>query len=96
LSPLGHLALDAPAGQKPYIATYRALRGYSCAPQTRNILLSSSASDPRGVTAKVSDFGLSLKMDEAESHVSNLFHGTVTHMPPEVLLHGCQSKAADV
>eukprot|EP00983_Pelagomonas_calceolata_P025266 793672-Pelagomonas_calceolata.AAC.1 len=45
---------------------------------------------------QVSDFGLSVRMDLSETHVSSLFHGTITHMAPEVLLKGTCSKASDV
>ncbi|KAF5833121.1 hypothetical protein DUNSADRAFT_10671 [Dunaliella salina] len=44
----------------------------------------------------VSDFGLSVRMDHLETHVSSLFQGTLTHMAPEVLLKGTCSKASDV
>lgn len=64
--------------------------------QALNVLLQSNPDDPRGVTAKVADFGLSVQMDKAETHVSGLFHGTLTHMAPEILLSGSQSNAADV
>ena len=30
------------------------------------------------------DFGLSVRMDTADSHVSQMFQGTITHMAPEV------------
>lgn len=64
--------------------------------QASNVLLRSNASEARGVTAKVADFGLTFKMDQAETHVSAAFQGTLSHMAPEVLTHGRQSKAADV
>jgi serine/threonine protein kinase len=35
-------------------------------------------------------------MDHLETHVSNLFQGTMTHMAPEIMLDGRVSKAADV
>lgn len=60
------------------------------------MLLKSSATDPRSFTSKIADFGLSHKMEAEETHVSELFQGTPTHMAPEVFLHGTQSKAADV
>eukprot|EP00951_Prasinocladus_malaysianus_P042563 scaffold518017_cov42-Prasinocladus_malaysianus.AAC.1 len=46
--------------------------------------------------AKVSDFGLSIKLSSEDTHLSNVFSGTVTHMAPEVHLAGQVSKAADV
>jgi serine/threonine protein kinase len=62
-----------------------------------NILLLTSASDERGFTAKISDFGLSItKIDAQETHVSNMFQGTLSHMSPEALLTGQQSNAGDV
>ena len=61
-----------------------------------NVLLKRSASEMRGVIAKVSDFGLSVKMDLAETHISKMYQGTMTHMAPEVIQEGCQSKAGDV
>jgi len=64
--------------------------------KTRNILLASSGAEGKGVTCKVSDFGLSVRMDHLETHVSSLFHGTLTHMAPEVMLEGTCSKASDV
>ena len=60
------------------------------------IILQSNHDDPRGVTAKVADFGLSVQMDKAETHVSGLFQGTLTHMAPETLLSGTKSSAADM
>jgi hypothetical protein len=35
-------------------------------------------------------------MDHLETHVSNVFQGTMTHMAPEIMLDGRVSKAADV
>ncbi|GAX73536.1 hypothetical protein CEUSTIGMA_g987.t1 [Chlamydomonas eustigma] len=61
-----------------------------------NVLLQGAVNTPVGVVAKVSDFGLSFKMDQAETHVSSMFQGTQTHMAPEVMESGCLSKAADV
>ena len=36
-------------------------------------MLKSSGSEGRGVVAKVADFGLSVKMDHMETHLSNAF-----------------------
>jgi serine/threonine protein kinase len=79
------------------------------AAQARNVLLKSAAaagaagSDgkssqaaARGFVAKVSDFGLSMAMDPTETHISNFYQGTLTHMAPEVLMHGKLSFASDV
>ena len=67
------------------------------AAQARNVLLKSSASETRGVIAKIADFGLSWKIDSADAHAISSGHkGTPTHMAPEVLIDGLQSKASDV
>ncbi len=39
-----------------------------------------STGDGRGFTAKVADFGLSVKMDNMATHMSNVFQGTMSHM----------------
>ena len=64
--------------------------------QALNILLQGQPDEPRGMVAKVADFGLSVQMNQTETHVSGLYQGTLTHMAPEVLLNGAQSNAADV
>ncbi|GIL91710.1 hypothetical protein Vretimale_14832 [Volvox reticuliferus] len=61
-----------------------------------NVMLKSCGGEGRGIMAKVADFGLAIKMDHRKTHVSATFQGTLTHMAPEVLLHGQMSKAADV
>ncbi|EFJ50273.1 hypothetical protein VOLCADRAFT_47005, partial [Volvox carteri f. nagariensis] len=63
--------------------------------KARNIMLKSSGTEGRGVTAKVADFGLSTRMEHQETHLSSCFQGTLTHMAP-VMLEGRISKAADV
>ena len=45
---------------------------------------------------QISDFGLAVKMNMNETHISGAHDGTLTHMAPEVLLEGKQSKSADV
>jgi serine/threonine protein kinase len=50
------------------------------AAQARNVLLKSAGGDARGFVAKVSDFGLSMRIDPTETHVSNFYQGTLTHM----------------
>ena len=45
--------------------------------KARNIMLKTCGADGRGVTAKVADFGLSVKMDLADTHLSNSFQGTM-------------------
>jgi serine/threonine protein kinase len=64
--------------------------------KARNIMLKSSGSEGRGVTTKLADFGLAVRIDHAETHMSGAFQGTMTHMAPEIMLKGHVSKAADV
>ena len=40
-------------------------------------MLKSNGAEGRGVSAKVADFGLSVKMDHMETHMSNTFQGTM-------------------
>lgn len=63
--------------------------------KARNVLIKSSVMDARGFVAKVADFGLSLKIDPLDTHISNAFQGTMTHMAPETLMHGRISRASD-
>lgn len=51
--------------------------------------------EPWELCAKVSDFGLSVKMDPATGHVSNLRQGTPFYIAPEVRDQGHMSMAAD-
>ncbi|GAX74514.1 hypothetical protein CEUSTIGMA_g1963.t1 [Chlamydomonas eustigma] len=64
--------------------------------KSMNVLLQGSMDNPRSLVAKIADFGLSLKNSQADTHVSNISHGTLFHMAPEVLLDGHHSNAADV
>ncbi|KAK9815222.1 hypothetical protein WJX72_000200 [[Myrmecia] bisecta] len=59
-----------------------------------NVLLASSDGDARGFTAKIADFGLARQL--IQSGVETRTHGTVTHMPPELLNDGLLTKASDV
>ncbi|GFR43679.1 hypothetical protein Agub_g4787 [Astrephomene gubernaculifera] len=61
-----------------------------------NVLLVRAPASPLGFCLKVSDFGLSLRMSEGESHLSNLFQGSPYYCAPEVLLSGKLSKSADI
>jgi hypothetical protein len=45
-------------------------------------MLSTGSTDGRGIVGKVGDFGLSLKMDVHETHISQVFQGTLSHMAP--------------
>eukprot|EP00891_Asterochloris_glomerata_P003854 jgi/Astpho2/3854/gw1.00062.112.1_t len=50
---------------------------------------------PDRLRAKVADFGLSRSLQVA-SRLETETYGTVTHMPPELLVDGIMSKAGDV
>jgi len=56
-----------------------------------NILLASHPESPSGVLAKIADFGLARTMD-VQSKIETRAYGTVTHMPPELLVKGILSK----
>jgi serine/threonine protein kinase len=64
--------------------------------KAQNVLLRSANIEPCGVIPKLADFGLSVQLSRSETHVSSLCQGTPTHMAPEVLLSGRQSRASDV
>jgi len=64
--------------------------------KARNVMLSSAGGEGRGVRCKVADFGLAVRIDNNETHMSGMFQGTLTHMAPEILLEGRMSKAADM
>lgn len=64
--------------------------------QAANVLLKSgNTGDQNSFVAKVMDFGLSVSLDVG-THVSSLVAGTASHMSPEILMEGKQTKAADV
>ena len=52
-----------------------------------NILLASASDDQRGFTAKVADFGMA-RMAEQDEVIQTKAIGTITHMPPELMLDG--------
>ncbi|GLC36181.1 hypothetical protein PLESTF_001471200 [Pleodorina starrii] len=64
-----------------------------------NVMLCSSgtaaAEGGRGFVAKVADFGLSRTL-EIRSKMQTANYGTLSHMPPELVLHGTVSRAVDV
>mmetsp|Transcript_2099 Transcript_2099/g.6249 ORF Transcript_2099/g.6249 Transcript_2099/m.6249 type:complete len:286 (+) Transcript_2099:1240-2097(+) len=60
-----------------------------------NVLLTSSTTAPHGFTAKISDFGLSRELKTAAG-LHTKTYGTVTHMPPELLLDNKLTTASDV
>jgi serine/threonine protein kinase len=60
-----------------------------------NVLLSSSPDSAHGFSVKISDFGLSRKMD-IQSRIETKTTGTVNYMPPEVLSEGIVSKVRPI
>ncbi|KAF6255314.1 kinase-like domain-containing protein [Scenedesmus sp. NREL 46B-D3] len=48
------------------------------------------------VVAKVADLGLACVLEEQDTHISGVHRGTLSHMSPELLLHGRASRASDV
>ncbi|KAG2430689.1 hypothetical protein HYH02_013686 [Chlamydomonas schloesseri] len=48
------------------------------------------------LTAKVADFGLSVRMDGSRTHASGLYQGTPLYQAPEVVSDGRVSRASDV
>ncbi|GMH43515.1 hypothetical protein BSKO_11437 [Bryopsis sp. KO-2023] len=65
---------------------------------SKNILLRECKSDERHtpVIAKICDFGLSVKLQTAQSQLENWKAGTPLYMAPEVAKFGILSKRADV
>eukprot|EP00198_Chlamydomonas_reinhardtii_P013902 XP_001703239.1 predicted protein [Chlamydomonas reinhardtii] len=61
-----------------------------------NVLLVRAPGTPLGFCLKVSDFGLSVRVGEGQSHLSNLFQGTPYYCAPEVMLSGKVGKSADL
>lgn len=61
----------------------------------RNVLLASCERVPRGFVAKVCDFGLS-RLTKGGEAISTSELGTITHMPPEMLMKNMLSPQADV
>ncbi|GLI69463.1 hypothetical protein VaNZ11_014080 [Volvox africanus] len=61
-----------------------------------NILLKANMSRPGTYTAKLADFGLSVKMDPSQTSVDNNRTGTPFYASPEVRQHGNLTKASDL
>lgn len=74
LSPLGSVCVSGcrPSAVLPLLLSSKA----------RNVMLSTGVTDGRGIVGKVGDFGLSLQMDRHETHISQIFQGTMSHMAP--------------
>ncbi|DBA90593.1 hypothetical protein WJX77_007250 [Trebouxia sp. C0004] len=62
---------------------------------SNNVLLACNSDDQRGFTAKVADFGLARMLPQGET-IQTRALGTITHMPPELMLEGSLSQAVDV
>ena len=62
--------------------------------KANNVMLKASGSG--GVSAKLADFGLSVKVSEQEPEVKGSFQGTLTFMSPELISKGIVSKASDI
>ncbi|KIZ04238.1 hypothetical protein MNEG_3718 [Monoraphidium neglectum] len=81
------------------MAYLHALGILHCDLTASNVLLSGRAAsdtDARGFVAQISDFGLSLVLEEGQESVTASDHGAATAMAPEVLSQRLVSKAADV
>ncbi|PNH03325.1 Serine/threonine-protein kinase ste-20 [Tetrabaena socialis] len=61
-----------------------------------NVLLVRAPETPLGFCLKVADFGLSVRVGEGQSHLSNLFQGSPYYIAPEVILSGKVGKSADI
>ncbi|GLI70933.1 hypothetical protein VaNZ11_016027 [Volvox africanus] len=91
----GHLQLNLKAVYSTLLEVALALRHMHgllmvhCDLKPQNVLLKSSPRDPRGFTAKLSDFGLAKMMEHDEEGQlvidEGVASGTLTHMAPESL-----------
>lgn len=63
--------------------------------QAANVLLKSTAADPRGFTCKLADFGMARLLETNRTHVSTHTYGTISYMPPELLREGKLTRAVD-
>ncbi|KAG2454955.1 hypothetical protein HYH02_000782 [Chlamydomonas schloesseri] len=61
-----------------------------------NVLLKRDATKKYGAVCKIADFGLSIKMNADQSHISNMRRGTPFYTCPQILARGNMTKAADV
>eukprot|EP00878_Enallax_costatus_P011777 GHUV01012293.1.p1 GENE.GHUV01012293.1~~GHUV01012293.1.p1 ORF type:complete len:661 (+),score=240.23 GHUV01012293.1:500-2482(+) len=48
------------------------------------------------LVSKVADFGLACRISDQDTHISGVHRGTLSHMSPELLVHGRASRASDV
>ncbi|KAG2498355.1 hypothetical protein HYH03_003614 [Edaphochlamys debaryana] len=61
-----------------------------------NVLLKRDPSKKYGAICKIADFGLSIRMNADQSHISNMRRGTPFYTCPQILAKGNMTKAADV
>ncbi|KXZ48633.1 hypothetical protein GPECTOR_26g536 [Gonium pectorale] len=61
-----------------------------------NVLLKRDPSRKYGAICKIADFGLSIRMNADQSHISNMRRGTPFYTCPQILSRGNMTKAADV
>ena len=59
------------------------------------MLLKSTATDVRGFTCKLADFGMARLLDGDRTHVSTATYGTISYMPAELLKEGKLTRAVD-
>jgi serine/threonine protein kinase len=61
---------------------------------SNNVMFTTDTTSPLGLRAKVIDFGRS-RVEKSTNHITNTL-GTISHMPPEMLLTGELNKTADM
>ena len=61
---------------------------------SNNVMFTTDSTSPLGLRAKVIDFGRS-RVEKSTNHITNTL-GTISHMPPEMLLTGELNKTADM
>ena len=59
------------------------------------MLLKSTATDSRGFTCKLADFGMARLLDSDRTHVSTQTYGTISYMPAELLREGKLTRGVD-
>jgi serine/threonine protein kinase len=79
------------ASAMAYLHSRNVVHGDLCG---SNVMLTTDKGKPAGFTAKIADFGLSRQL-KAQT-ISTATYGTVTHMPPELMLQQKLTTAADV
>ncbi|CAD7702187.1 unnamed protein product [Ostreobium quekettii] len=95
LTTIARLALETASGMCHLHSQHNIVHGDL---SSKNILLKKDPDDYTDAlgTAKIADFGLSIKMGLLQSHISNHRAGTPFYMAPELCQHGRLSKKCDV